>query len=340
MLRIGSIKLDVPIIQAPLSGYTDWAMRFLAKEFGAPLTFTGVMLAKSVINPKVLRKPEFQPGMGEDSFPTGAQILGREPEYMVEAAKQLEAIGYDMIDLNFACPAPKVLRRHRGGYLLKTPERTLDIYRQVRDAIKCPLTVKLRIGYGEGEQSQDCFWQIIDGLAKENADAIVIHGRTTLQKYTGKANWARIEEVKKKHPHINIIGSGDIYNAQDVANRLEETNLDGILIARGAIGNPWIFTETRALLEGKEIPAAPSIEELGKVMLHYFTMLKRIYPADKAVRYFRKFAAGFCKRHPIRKKSQIKIYTSNNEQEFYDAIKETCNVSIEDFDTSKFDARF
>ncbi len=339
MLSIGSIKLDVPIMQAPLSGYTDWAMRYLAREFGAPLTFTGVMLAKSVINPKVLRKPEFKPGMGEDVYPTGAQILGREPEFMVQAAKLLVGIGYDMIDLNFACPAPKVLRRHRGGYLLKTPERVLDIYKQVRDAIQCPLTVKLRIGYGEGQESQENFWKIVDSLARENVDAMVIHGRTTLQKYTGKADWSRIAKVKEKYPHIKVIGSGDIYTAQDVVRRLDETKLDGILIARGAIGNPWIFPETRALIKATPMPEAPDVQELGRVMLHYFTLLKRIYPSDKAVRYFRKFAAGFCKRHPVRKKSQLRIYSSRNEEDFYRAIEETCGVKLDDFDNNKFEAR-
>ena len=340
MLNIGSIKLDIPVIQAPLSGYTDWAMRYLAREFKTPLTFTGVMLAKSAANPKILKKPEFQPGMGEDAYPTGAQIMCTEASYMVTAAKALIDNGFDIIDLNFACPAPKVLRRRRGGSMLNRPDAVIEIYKRVRDAIDCPLTVKLRIGYGTGDESQEKFWKIVDSLAAEKVDALVIHGRTTLQKYTGKANWDIIKQVKQKHPDTKIIGSGDIHSPEDIINRMDETGIDGVLVARGAIGNPWIFSEVRALFEGKEMPAPPDVEEQGKVMLHHFSLLRKIYDPDKAVRYFRKFASKYCKRHPQRKNTQMEIFAANKETEFLAAMKNCYDLTMDDFNASTFEPRF
>ena len=159
MLKIGNVTLDVPFFQAPLSGYSDYPMRKMARDFGAPLTFSGVMLAKSAANPKVLAKAVFRPG--EDEHPIGAQILGAEPEVMAAAAKALVGVGYDLIDLNFACPAPKVLRRHRGGYLLNEPEKVIQIYRCVRSAVSCPVIMKLRIGFDSSEASRENFHQIV-----------------------------------------------------------------------------------------------------------------------------------------------------------------------------------
>ena len=134
MLKIGNINLSVPFVQAPLSGYSDYAMRRLGLDFGVPMTFSGVMLAKSAAHPKLLRNPLFRPH--DDEHPVGAQILSNDPATMAKAARALEGAGYDVIDLNFACPAPKVLRSRRGGYLLKEPETVIEIYRRVRDAVK------------------------------------------------------------------------------------------------------------------------------------------------------------------------------------------------------------
>ena len=320
MLKIGDITCDVPFFQASLSGYSDRAMRVIAKRYGAPLTLTGVMLDKLAIHPKAVKKMRFQPG--EDEHPVGAQILGANPDTMAAAAAKFESIGYDLIDLNFACPAPKVLRRGRGGALLTKPELVNRIFRKVRDAVKCPVMMKLRVGFDGSEASREDFWRICEESAKEGADALVIHGRTVVQKYRKTANWDVASQVKQRFPDTTILGSGDLLDAETVAQRIKTSGLDGVIIARGAIGNPWIFSEARALLEGKPKPPAPDITEQGRVLLDHFKMVAEIRPAIKAIRFFRKFAVGYCKRHPQRKKVQMDIMAAKTYEQMIDAIKQ------------------
>jgi tRNA-dihydrouridine synthase B len=325
MLKIGKIELNHPVVLAPLSGYTDVAMRRLCRDFGVELTFPGVMLAKSAANPRVLKKPCFRP-QGNES-PIGAQILGTEIEYMVKAAVDLEAAGYDMIDLNFACPAPKVLRRGRGGHMLNSPQSVLEIFSNVREAIESPMSVKLRIGYSESEQCMSNFFTIAEGLAAAGADALVVHGRTTLQKYSGKSDWEPIRKLKKMLPQTTIIGSGDIFEPEDVIDRLSQCGVDGILLARGAVGNPWLVSEAIALLEGREKPEPPSVEQVGRVMLRHLELLFENYDPAKATRYFRKFAAQYCRRHSQRKKTQCYLFEADDHIELVPRIKECFGLS-------------
>ena len=256
MLKLGNLELDVPFFQAPLSGYTDRAMRILAKEFGAPLTFTGVLLDKIALHQQAVRKLGLAPG--DDEHPVGAQILGADPGKMAMAAANFEQMGFDIIDLNFACPAPKVLRRSRGGALMTDPGKIREIFLRVRDSVKCPVTMKLRIGHGNGDENRQKFWQICENASADGADAVVIHGRTVLEKYRGKANWQLLAEVKRQFPEMTVVGSGDMFEAEDIAEKLAESRIDGVLIARGAIGNPWLFQQLRAVFEGTDEPACPN----------------------------------------------------------------------------------
>ncbi|AQT69709.1 putative tRNA-dihydrouridine synthase [Anaerohalosphaera lusitana] len=327
MLEIGNIELDVPVMQAPLSGYTDAAMRVVAKEHGAPLTFTGVMLDKTLLCEKAVRKGIFHPAKGEN--PVGGQVLGRDPVKMAKAAAVFERLGYDMIDLNIACPAPKVLRRGRGGALLGEPERVIEIWRRVREAVSFPVTMKLRIGVGSDDGTEDNFWRICETVCDEGIDAVMVHGRTVKKKYKGKADWDIISEVKRRFPETNVIGSGDIFTAEDAVERLRTENVDGVLVARGAIGNPWIFDEIRALLAGEEKPGNPVLKEQGRVILRHFGMVSSLREKLKGVRYFRKFAAGYCKRHPERKKAMLGIMGAKSRDEVIAQIEKWYGVNAE-----------
>lgn len=300
-LTLGSLTLDVPFFQAAISGYTDYAMRRLAKEFGSPLALTGVMLAKSVADPRVLRNPSFHPR--DDEHPVGAQILGEDPQTMVKAAKDLVGVGYDLIDLNFACPAPKVLRRQRGGAMLNHPSQVVEIHRAVRDAIACPLLMKLRIGIDHSELSQECFWEIVERVVAYGVDALVIHGRTVQEKYKGKADWQILAEVKRRFPKTPILGSGDLFDVVTILQRLQTSGLDGVVVARGAVGNPWLIRDARAALQDRPIPAPPTIEEQRQVILRHFEQVLLLRRSERrAVGYFRKFLVNYAKRHVHRKK--------------------------------------
>ena len=201
-LTIGGITLPLPYFQAALSGYSDRAMRLLAREFGAPLTFPGVMLDTTTVNPTVVRK--HLNVVAEQEHPIGAQIMGHSPEVMARAAQILEGLGYDLIDLNFACPAPKVLRRGRGGCLLNTPADVIGIYRAVRESVSCPIMMKLRFGYDEDAASQEHFWQVCELAVADGIDALVVHGRTVLQRYRGFPDWSVISELKQKFPQMEF----------------------------------------------------------------------------------------------------------------------------------------
>ncbi|MFC1676373.1 tRNA dihydrouridine synthase [Planctomycetota bacterium] len=325
MLKLGDIELNVPFFQASLSGYSDYAMRRLALDFGAPLTFAGVILAKSAAHPKVLAKPAFRPH--DDEHPVGAQIMGETPPVMAKAAKALVGAGYDLIDLNFACPAPKVLRRGRGGHLLKEPQRVIEIFKAVRDAVECPVLMKLRLGFDNTPESRNNIRQIVSAVSSTGVDALVIHGRSVKQYYRGCADWRALAELKRDFPQTTIIGSGDIFEAESAVKLLKDSGLDGLLIARGAIGNPWIYCHLRAVLEGQVKPPLPDVTEQGRVMLRHFQGISEIYAARKAVGYFRKFAVNYCSLHPSRKKAQQTLLSAETPEELLLAIKQWYNVS-------------
>ena len=319
MLKLGNLILDVPFIQAPLSGYSDYAMRRLALDFGAPLTFSGVMLAKSAAHPKVLSNPAFRPH--DDEHPVGAQILGNDPATMAAAARALQDAGYDIIDLNFACPVPKVLRRGRGGRLLKEPETVMQIYSRVREAVTCPVTMKLRTGFDTSRESYDNFYEIVSEASRQNVDGLIIHARTVVQKFTGAVDWDLLAEIKHRFPGTTLIGSGDLFEPQVTVERLKTAKLDGVLIARGAIGNPWIYQDLNAVLAGKPAPNPPILAEQAEVIQKHFEMIYRLYEPVKAVRYFRKFLIRYCRLHPRRKQAQKTLLAANDRTQLLVAVK-------------------
>jgi len=314
MLKIGNIILDAPFFQAALSGYSDYAMRAVARDCGAPLVFAGAMLAKGVIHPRVFNNPLFGPG--DDEHPVGAQLLGDDPETMAKAAKVLRQMGYDLIDLNFACPTPKVINRKRGGFLLNDPAQAIEIYNAVREAIDCPVTMKLRTSFDN--QSYDNFWQICSQAVAGKVDALIVHPRAVCQRFTGRANWQFLAEVKKQFPRTIIFGSGDLFSVDTIVNNMKTTGVDGVAIARGAIGNPWIF---RQLREGNKF-VAPTLEQQGQLISKHFNLVCKLYGDEKGIMHFRKFAIAYCKLHPQRKKTQKAFSSVKSADEFSAVVRQ------------------
>jgi tRNA-dihydrouridine synthase B len=314
MLKIGNINLDIPFFQASLSGYSDYAMRAVSRDCGAPMTFAGVMLAKSVVHPKVFNNPSFKPG--DDEHPIGAQLLGEDAEIMAKAAKVVFQAGFDLIDLNFACPAPKVIRRKRGGFLLNEPNKVIEIYNAVRQSVDCPVTLKLRTSFDN--QSYDNFWAISSRAAAGKVDALIVHPRSVCQRFTGSADWQFLSEVKKQFPRTIIFGSGDLFSVDTINNNIKNTGVDGAVIARGAIGNPWIFEQLR---KGDKF-VAPTLEQQGRVISKHFSLVCELYGNKKAITHFRKFAIAYCKLHSLRKKAQRALFSAKTAEEFLAAVKQ------------------
>jgi tRNA-dihydrouridine synthase B len=324
MLTIGNIKLKYPFIQAALSGYSDRAMRVLARKFGCELTFSGVILDSSASYKPLFEKPNYI--LKADEHPIGAQLLGTEPEKMAKAAANLCRVGYDLIDLNFACPAPKVVRKARGGALLAEPQKILEIFKCVRDAVKCPVIMKLRKGAAAGEESIQNFRQICDKAVAYGVDGLIVHGRSVEQRFKGTADWNIIRQLKEKFPKTTIIGSGDLFEPADIVEKLKTSGADGVAIARGAIGRPWIFRQIIDALEGRTEIFHPDIEQQGQIILEHFEMLKGLYDIKKSIWYFRKFLTKYSKSHPQTKKVSKELITAKNEDELKQTIKKWYNL--------------
>ena len=247
-LRLGPVAIDFPVVQAALSGYSDWPMRVIARRHGAAYTVCEVLLDQFILNVTKGRKAKRFLRVTDEEHPCGAQLMGAVPDEFPPAALKLVAAGFDVIDLNFACPVKKVLGRCRGGFLMSDPETALLMVAKTRDALPpdVPLTIKLRRGMDDSQESRDRFFAIFDGAFRLGVAAVTVHGRTVRQRYEGLSSREFLREVKQHAGPRTVLGSGDLFTARDCLDVLRDTGVDGVTVARGAIGNPWIFEQARA----------------------------------------------------------------------------------------------
>ncbi len=298
MLQIGSLQLDFPVIQAALSGYSDLAMRRTSRLHGAMATLGPVVLDQFVLIRG--KKHDQSVHMAPDDHPIGGQLIGATPESMALAADGLVKAGFDWIDINLACPVRKVLGRHRGGFLLSQPSVALEIVRSVRNAIggRRPLTVKLRRGTDDSAESQRNFFEVLDGALALGVDAITLHPRTVRQRYVGPSDWSFLKRIRQHVGNRTLLGSGDLFTAQDVIRMMESTGVDGVSMARGAIGNPWIYRECRALLAGQPLPPAPTVAEQGRTIRQHLAWCIERHGFYRGCRIMRKFCIKYSEFHP------------------------------------------
>jgi nifR3 family TIM-barrel protein len=299
-LSIGGVPLASPLVQAALSGYSDRAMRVLARRHGAAYALGEVLLDQFVATAKRGHKTPARLALAAEEHPVGGQLMGSNPDDFAPAARRLVAEGYDVIDINFGCPVKKVLGRCRGGFLLSQPATALEIVGRVRDAVPpgIPVTLKMRRGLDDSPESRDNFWTIFDGAFARGAAAITVHGRSVEQRYMGPSDWGFLREVKRHAGDRTVIGSGDLFSAEACVAMLAETGVDGVSVARGAIGNPWIFQQALALLEGRPRPPQPTIHEQREVLREHWSLAEELYGEQVAGRSMRKFAIKYARLHP------------------------------------------
>jgi tRNA-dihydrouridine synthase B len=297
-LKIGPVEIGFPAVQAALSGYSDLAMRVIARRLGASYAVNEVVLDQFLLTKS--RKQKTQLAVADDEHPVGGQLMGANPDEFGPAAKVLAAAGYDVIDINFGCPVKKVLGRCRGGFLLSQPRTALEIVSRVREHVPphIPVSVKMRRGMDDSAESRDNFFEIFDGAFERGVAAVTVHGRTVVQRYVGPSRWSFLLDLKRQHPHRTILGSGDLFTAEDCLAMLRETGVDGVTVARGAIGNPWIFAQIRALAEGREAPPPPSLFEQREVLREHFRLAVELYGDELAGRQMRKFGIKYSRLHP------------------------------------------
>ena len=288
MARIGNLQISGAGL-APMAGVTDAAMRVLCREQGAAWAVSEMLSAKGWVysgarNPNAADLLLRLPGEG----PVGLQLFGREPEFMAEAARQLESLDFPFFDINMGCPAPKIAGNGEGSALMKEPALAGRIVRAVADAVGKPVTVKLRAGWDAGSVNAPELAQILE---QSGAAALAVHARTREQYYSGRADWSVIRAVKRA-VSIPVFGNGDVFSAADALRMLEETGCDAVMIGRGAQGNPWIFAEIDAALRG-EAYQRPDLPERVELALRHFDMELALHGERRGLPEMRKHIAWY-----------------------------------------------
>lgn len=311
-LQIGTVTVPGIVALGPMAGVTDLPFRTLCKECGADLIYTEMVSAKGIMynnkNTEALLRVE------ESERPVALQLFGEDPKIMAEQAKRIEERNFDILDINMGCPVPKVVNNGEGSALMKIPEKVGKIVHAVSSAISKPVTIKIRKGFSKDDANAP----LVAKIAEEaGAAAIAVHGRTREQYYSGKADWDIIKQVKEA-VKIPVIGNGDIFTPQDAARMLEETGCDGVMVARGVQGNPWLFGQIKAYLEDGTILPKPDIDTVVEMILRHAEIHVGYVGEYAGIREMRKhvawYATGF--------KGASKLRGAVNEVETMEQLKE------------------
>lgn len=294
-MKIGNRQFSNNIFLAPMAGITDKPFREVCREFGAGMVYSEMISAKGLYY-KDKKTASLMDMSGES--PCAIQIFGSEPEIMAEVIPKVMEFKPDVIDINMGCPAPKIVNNGDGSALMKTPELMGKIMRAVKHTSPVPVTAKMRKGWEE-DNSLVC----AKILEENGADAVTVHGRTRKEFYSGKADWDIIKTIKRELK-IPVIGNGDIWTAQDAKNMFDYTGCDGVMVARGAQGNPWIFTEIKELLEKGQVTTVITPRERLEICLKHITRLVEDKGESRGIKEARKHIAWYIK--GLKGSSQIK----------------------------------
>lgn len=315
-MQIGNVTIKVPYILAPMAGVTDLPFRLLCKEQGAGLLCMEMISAKALqYNNKNTRALL---SIHPEEYPVSLQLFGSEPKIIAEQAKRIEELEFQILDINMGCPVPKVVKNGEGSALMKNPKLVYNIVAETVKAIQKPVTVKIRKGFDEASANAVEIAKIIE---EAGGAAVAVHGRTREQYYSGKADWEIIRRVKEA-VQIPVIGNGDVFSVESAERMQKETGCDGVMIGRGAQGNPWIFRELMAYKETGEIPARPDIAEVKETILRHALLQIEFKGEYQGMREMRKHAAWYTKGM----KGAAKLRDKINQTESYEQLKELLNV--------------
>lgn len=317
-MKIGNVELENPYILAPMAGVTDLPFRLLCKEQGAGLLCMEMISAKALQyknkNTKTLLS------IHPKEYPVSLQLFGSDPEIISRMAHEIEELPFQILDINMGCPVPKVVKNGEGSALMKDPDLVYEIVSRTVKAIRKPVTVKIRKGFDEDHVNAV---EIARKIEQAGAAAVAVHGRTREQYYSGKADWEIIRQVKKA-VSIPVIGNGDVTSGKDALAIREQTGCDGVMIGRGAQGNPWIFSELIQYEKTGELPPRPDADTIRKTMLRHAQLQIEFKGDYLGIREMRKHVAWYTKGL----KGSAKLRDEINQVETYEELEELLNKKI------------
>ena len=311
-LQIGNVKLENDLILGPMAGVTDLPFRLLCKEQGAGLLCMEMVSAKGIMYNN--KNTKFLLTIDERERPVSLQLFGSDPDIISEQAKRIEELPFDILDINMGCPVPKIVNNGDGSALMKNPLLAGEIIEKTARAIQKPVTVKIRKGFDEEHINAVEMAHIAQ---ESGAAAIAVHGRTREQYYSGKADWENIRKVKEA-VKIPVIGNGDVWTPQDAIDMRKQTGCDGVMIGRGAQGNPWIFKQILHYEQTGELLEKPSPQEVTEMILRHAKMQMEFKGEYTGMREIRKHAAWYTAGY----KNSAKLRGKINETETYEELKE------------------
>ncbi|MFH0877391.1 MAG: tRNA dihydrouridine synthase DusB [Candidatus Omnitrophota bacterium] len=293
MLTIGSLKLNSPVLLAPLAGISDSSFRLICRQFGAGFTFVEMINARALSfkNKKTKKMLNCDPL----DKPIGIQLLSAELPYVLKALEVLERFDFDLLDFNAACPVKKVCRRGEGAALAKDPEKFEQLLQEIVRRWSKPVTVKIRSGWDSSNLNA---LDMARRAEQAGCQAVFIHGRHRNQFYKGTVDYAIIAAAKKS-VRIPVIASGDIFSATSAKTMFDETGCDGILVARGALGNPWIFPEIKAGLKNSSLPPPPCVNDIKETLRKHLDLSIAEHGENNAIKIMRKYVGWYFKGHPF-----------------------------------------
>ena len=312
-LKIGNVTLANNLILAPMAGVTDLPFRLLCKEQGAGLICMEMVSAKAIYYNN--KNTEILLEIKEEERPVSLQLFGSDADIMSEMAKRIEERPFDILDINMGCPVPKVVNNGEGSALMKNPKLVEEIITKMVKAIQKPVTVKIRKGFDDAHVNAVEIAKIAEGCG---ATAVVVHGRTREQYYSGKADWDIIAQVKNAIS-IPVIGNGDVTDAISAKALVEQTGCDGIMIGRAVRGNPFLFSEILSYFETGKIKERPTNEEVLKTILRHAQMQLQYKGEYLGVREMRKHVSWYSVGYPNSAKLRAKV----NEMETMEDLTKT-----------------
>ncbi|WP_422478688.1 tRNA dihydrouridine synthase DusB [Pleomorphochaeta sp. DL1XJH-081] len=325
-VNIGNITIDGNLFLAPLAGYTDRAFRSVCIEHGASFTYTEMVSAEGLARgsehtEKLLTRAENEPLLGVQIFMDEASVAQRSIE-------RLQLSNPTVVDINCGCPVPKVVKIGAGSALLREPQKIHDIVAILKKSMNVPVSVKIRLGW---DVQTINYWETTDAALSAGADMITMHARTRAMGYSGTADWEALADLKsfvtKRNPQVPVFGSGDLFTPLAAKNLLEQTHIDGVMFARGALGNPFIFTDTYNLLIHGEDAPFHQVEERVSVLLRQLDRMGKDVGERLACREMRKHAAAYLKGIPHASKAKQALVTSSSFSDYEEVCKELVEES-------------